>query len=105
MKNITRRALWIVGVALIALAIAGNWDRIKAAGTDVNQLLFIARALPTGTIINLRQMGTGQVTVVGLTGVTVLSPNGLKTRTQYSTISLVHSHTLDTWVVGGDSTP
>lgn len=60
---------------------------------------------PVGFSVNLRQMNTGQIVVAGGAGVTVRSPNGLKTRAQYSTISLIQSNTTDTWVVGGDSTP
>ena len=59
---------------------------------------------PTGTGIELVQMGIGQLVVGGATGVTVVSPNGLKSRAQYSSIYVTQSHTIDTWVVSGDST-
>lgn len=59
-------------------------------------------AFPTGTPINFRQQGTGQITVAGASGVTVNSSNGLKSRAQYSTLSLIKDGT-NTWVLSGDS--
>lgn len=48
-----------------------------------------AGALPTGFIVHLHQDGTGQVTVVAGGGVTLLKSNSAKTRTQYSSLSLI----------------
>jgi hypothetical protein len=59
-------------------------------------------AFPVGTVVNLSQMNTGRVTVAGAGGVTVNSPNGLITRVQYSTVSLIKDGT-NTWVLSGDS--
>ena len=59
-------------------------------------------AFPVGTIINIRQMGAGQVTVAAAGGVTLDLPLGAKTRAQYSTVSLVKRATNE-WVLGGDS--
>lgn len=62
-------------------------------------------AFPTGTLVNLIQIGAGQVTVQGAGGVTVLSTGATaatpKTRVQYSVLTLVKAGT-DTWYATGD---
>lgn len=59
-------------------------------------------AFPTGTQVNLAQIGGGRVTVAGAAGVTVNSALGLKTRTQYSVLTCVKTGT-NTWLLTGDS--
>ncbi len=59
-------------------------------------------AFATGAIINLQQIGAGQVTVAGAGGVT-LNATGTKTRAQWSAASLVKTAT-DTWTLIGDIT-
>jgi hypothetical protein len=58
--------------------------------------------LPTGFFCQIIQKGTGQVNVVGDTGVSVNSANGSKTRAQYSSIGLVMESST-TGYVSGDS--
>lgn len=62
-------------------------------------------AFPTGTLINLIQIGTAQVTVQGAGGVTVLSTGATaatpKTRARYSVMTLIKAGT-DTWYAAGD---
>jgi len=62
-------------------------------------------AYPTGSQINLIQIGAGQVTVQGAGGVTVVSNGGTaatpKTRGQYSAMTLVKRDT-DSWYAIGD---
>jgi hypothetical protein len=62
-------------------------------------------AFPTGSLVNLIQIGTGQVTVQGAGGVTVLSTGATaatpKTRAQYSVLTLIKAGT-DTWYATGD---
>lgn len=55
----------------------------------------------TGAQINLLQLGEGQVTVVGDTGVTVYSTPGANFRAQYSAATLIKLNT-DTWLLTGD---
>jgi hypothetical protein len=56
-------------------------------------------------LINLIQIGVGQVTVAGTAGVTVLSTGATaatpKTRVQYSSLTCMKAAT-DTWYVVGD---
>lgn len=59
-------------------------------------------AFPTGTQVNMAQIGAGRVTVAGAAGVTVNSALGLKTRTQYSVLTCIKTAT-DTWLLTGDS--
>jgi hypothetical protein len=54
----------------------------------------------TGSQINIQQLGAGQVTVAGDTGVTV-SGTGTKLRTQYSAATLIKTGT-DSWTMVGD---
>lgn len=60
---------------------------------------------PVGAQINMAQLGAGQVTVAGDTGVTVVSTGATaatpKTRAQYSTLTAVQTST-DNWLVMGD---
>jgi hypothetical protein len=57
-------------------------------------------AYATGAVINIQQIGAGQVTVAGDTGVTVTG-TGTKLRTQYSAAALVKTGT-DSWTLIGD---
>ncbi len=62
-------------------------------------------AYATGAIINIQQIGAGQVTIQGDTGVTITSTGATattpKTRAQYSAASIVKTGT-DSWTVIGD---
>lgn len=62
-------------------------------------------AFPTGSLVNLIQIGTGQVTVQGAGGVTLNSTGATsaqpKTRAQYSVLTLIKAGT-DTWYATGD---
>jgi hypothetical protein len=62
-------------------------------------------AYPIGSLINLIQIGTGQVTVQGDSGVTVLSTGATaatpKTRARYSAMTLIKAGT-DLWYASGD---
>ena len=58
-------------------------------------------AYAIGTQINLLATNTGQVTIVGGTGVTVNATPGLNLRTQWSSATLIKRGT-DTWVLVGD---
>jgi len=59
-------------------------------------------AFATGAVINIQQIGAGQVTVSGAAGVT-LNGTGTKTRAQWSAASLIKTAT-DTWTLIGDIT-
>lgn len=62
-------------------------------------------AFPTGSLVNLIQIGAGQVTVVGAGGVTVASTGATsaspKTRVQFSVLTLIKAGA-DSWYVTGD---
>ena len=62
-------------------------------------------AFPTGSLINLIQIGAGQVTVQGAGGVTVASTGATsttpKSRAQYSVMTLIKAGT-DSWYATGD---
>lgn len=58
-------------------------------------------ALPLGTPIDITQLGAGQTTVAGASGVTVHSSSTLKTRAQYSVIRIMQVAT-DSWILSGD---
>ena len=56
---------------------------------------------PIGTVIEVAQLGTGQVTLVAGEGVTLQTPSSLLTRAQFSSLSL-RKRATDTWLVTGD---
>lgn len=58
-------------------------------------------AFPTGAMVNIMQKGAGEVSVTGATGVTINSPNGYKSRSQYSVATVVKLDT-NSWVLIGD---
>lgn len=72
----------------------------NAAAITVTVPLNSSVAFATGAIVNLQQIGAGQVTVAGASGVTV-NGTGTKTRAQWSAASLVKTAT-DTWTLIGD---
>ena len=72
----------------------------NAASITVTVPLNSSVAFATGAIVNLQQIGAGQVTVAGASGVT-LNGTGTKTRAQWSAASLVKTGT-DTWTLIGD---
>ncbi len=72
----------------------------NAAAITVTVPLNSSVAFATGAIINLQQIGAGQVTVAGASGVTV-NGTGTALRAQWSAASLVKTAT-DTWTVIGD---
>ena len=60
-------------------------------------------AFPIGTRIHVVQTGSGQTTITPAGGVTVNGTPGLKTRAQWSAVTLV-KRASDTWVAFGDLT-
>jgi hypothetical protein len=75
---------------------------------EVNATTGISITVPPGvftigTVIEVHQYGTGQVTLVAGAGVTLRTPSSLTTRAQYSTLSL-RLRATNEWIVGGDMT-
>lgn len=60
-------------------------------------------AFPVGSSVTILQTGTGQVTVVGGSGVTVNANPGLKLSGQWAAATLVKRAT-DTWILLGNTT-
>jgi hypothetical protein len=85
------------------LADANKLVTLDSTGISVTIPPASSVAYPTGSQIHLYQSGTGQATVVGDTGVSVNSSNGLKTRTQYS-VATVIKVAVNSWVLIGDTT-
>jgi hypothetical protein len=52
--------------------------------------------------LDILQVGTGQVTIAGASGVTVNSTPGLKLRAQWSSVTLL-KRASDSWIVFGDT--
>lgn len=73
----------------------------SASATTITIPTNSAVAYPVGTSIDILQIGAGQVTIAGDTGVTVNATPGLKLRAQWSSATLFKRAT-DTWVVMGD---
>lgn len=56
-----------------------------------------------GTVIEICQVSTGQVTVAAGAGVTLRTPSSATTRAQWSTVS-IRQRATNEWVVSGDLT-
>jgi hypothetical protein len=72
----------------------------NAAAITVTVPLNSSVAFATGAVVNLQQIGAGQVTVTGASGVTI-NGTGTALRAQWSAASLVKTAT-DTWTLIGD---
>lgn len=61
-------------------------------------------AFPRGTVVNVCQLGAGQVTVTADSGVTIRATPGVKLRARYSQAQLVKIDTTSTneWLLSGD---
>jgi len=84
----------------ITLAQANSWVRVNVS-TDGNLTVpnFATAPIPIGAYYYIRQSGTGKVTLVPGSGVTLNSPdNVLTTGTQYSVIKITKQAT-DSWIV------
>jgi hypothetical protein len=90
------------GAYTLVLADVGKYVRMTS-GSAVNLTVptNASVAFPVGTIIQIRQAGAGQVTVVASGGVTVNTPETLKLRKNGSTAALVKIST-DGWDLTGD---
>ena len=89
---------------LIATNLSDNGRLItlnNASGITVTVPTNASAAYPIGSQINLAQIGAGQVTVAGTSGVTVNGTPGLKLRTQYSLATLIKIGN-DSWLLTGD---
>lgn len=60
-------------------------------------------AFPIGTVLELCQLGAGQVTISGANGVTVHTSTSNTTRTQYSCAS-IRKRASNEWIISGDLT-
>lgn len=87
---------------LTAADLSGAYIRLDSA-TALNLVVYTnaAQPMPIGTVITLRQVGAGQVTVVASSGVTITSPETLKLRKAGSTAMLIKIST-DAWELSGD---
>jgi hypothetical protein len=77
----------------------------NAAAITLTVPLNATVAYATGAVINIQQIGAGQVTIQGASGVTITSTGATattpKTRAQYSAASIIKTGT-DSWTVIGD---
>ena len=88
------------------LALGDSTNMVEMTGSSANTVTIPTNAsvaFPVGTAIDIFQRGTGQTTIAGASGVTVLYTPGLKLRAQYSAATAVKRDT-DTWIVSGDLT-
>lgn len=86
----------------LVLADAGSVIRMNvASANDLTVPTNASVAFPVGTIINVRQAGAGQTTLVASGGVTINSPATLKLTGQHSSASLLKV-AADEWDLTGD---
>lgn len=87
----------------LVLADAGKVVEISnASAITVTVPTNASVAFPIGTVIEVFQLGAGQITIA-VGSITLRAPGGAKTRVQYSTLSL-RKRATDEWVVTGDTT-
>lgn len=87
------------------LVISDQSKIIEANSSSATSIVIPTNAsvsFPVGTNIVVLQSGTGQVGITGQPGVTINGTPGLKTRAQWSLLTLIKRGT-DAWVVAGDS--
>lgn len=82
-------------------AYAGIVTLTNAAAITLTVPTTASVAFPAGTMIQLIQLGVGQVTVVGDTGVSVNSAASLIARAQFSVLVLTKLAT-GVWILSGD---
>lgn len=88
----------------LAITDAGRTvEESSASATTITVPANSSVSFPVGTRIEVCQIGTGQITISGASGVTILTPSSYTTRTQNSTVTLRKRDT-DTWVLSGDLT-
>lgn len=88
----------------LALADGGTVvEANKATALTITAPPNSAVAFPVGTLIEVFQLGAGQVTVAAGVGVTLRAPFGTKTSAQY-TSAFLRKRGTDEWVVSGDTT-
>lgn len=88
----------------LATADAGTKIRTSASAAVTHTIpTNAADAIPVGSVIGVRQQGTGQVTVTPASGVTLNIPTGLtaKTRVQGSEL-ILHKVGTNEWDITGD---
>lgn len=86
----------------LAVSDAGTLVEIShTSGTTFTVPTDATTFFPTGTQVDLLQIGAGQVTVVAASGVTINSAVGLKLRAQWSSATLI-KRSANTWVLIGD---
>ena len=73
----------------------------KATPVDVTVPANATVDFPVGSIVEVAQVGAGQVTIVAAVGVTIRTPETLLLRTQWSTVSL-RKRAADEWILTGD---
>lgn len=104
----------LAAAQLIAVRTAsGTTDTLVAAdqsqAVELTNAAAVTVTIPTNatvafavnSVIEIRQIGAGQVTVVGAGGVALNPPVAIKTRAQWSVMTLVKRGT-DSWLAAGD---
>lgn len=87
----------------LVLADAGKCVEVNAAtAKQVTVPTNASVAFDIGTLIEVTQMGAGQITLVPAGGVTLRYASSLVTRAQYSSLTL-RKRAANEWVVGGDA--
>jgi hypothetical protein len=75
----------------------------SASGVTLTVPTNASVAFPVGEVIQVCQIGVGQVTIAPAAGVVLHYASSLTTRAQYSTVTL-RQRAANEWVVGGDAT-
>lgn len=75
----------------------------SASGVTLTVPTNAAVAFPVGTVVEVLQVGAGQITVAPAAGVTLRTPASLTSRAQWATLGL-RKRSINEWVISGDLT-
>lgn len=97
-------AVTVTGSRTLTLADAGKvLESTSSSPVTVTVPDHATVTLPVGTVLEIAQYGTGQVTVAAAGGVLLRTPATLTSRARYSSIVL-RKRAANEWMVGGDLT-
>lgn len=94
------KAAHVANYTLVLTDAGENVDMNKATAVNVTVPPNVDVALPVGCVVEVTQVGAGQVTIVAGAGVTLRAAVGLKTAAQWAVVRL-RQRAANEWVVDG----
>jgi hypothetical protein len=105
LRNLLKQAAPVVYTVNTTAALGDSSSVVSAVSinsSSARNYTIPPGVFPVGDSINLVQYGTGQVTIVAGSGVTLLYAVGVKTRLRYSMLT-AFQYSTNVWIIGGDT--